>query len=78
MNDFENELDKIRFILSENLKINRRKCGISQEKLAYLALVDRTLVSRIERKIANPSLEALLRLSKALDIPIADLLVTLK
>lgn len=50
------------------------RAGLSQEKLALEAGVDRTLVSKIERKIANPSIEILLKLAFALKVPVVTLM----
>ena len=57
-----------------NIKAIRLKSGLSQEKLALEAGVDRTLVSKIERQIANPTLEILVKLALTLKVPIATLL----
>jgi len=51
-----------------------RELGLAQERLALEAGVDRTLVSKIERQIANPSLEILIRLALSLNISVNDLL----
>uniref|UniRef100_UPI0040478A2F helix-turn-helix domain-containing protein n=1 Tax=Polynucleobacter sp. TaxID=2029855 RepID=UPI0040478A2F len=48
--------------------------GLSQEKLAFLAGIDRTYMSEIERELANPSIEVLLKISNALDLSPQDLL----
>jgi len=46
----------------------RTKAGVSQEKLAGLAEVDRTYVSLLERGLRQPSLGTLFRLAQALDV----------
>jgi transcriptional regulator with XRE-family HTH domain len=51
----------------------RAERGISQEELANLADLDRTYVSGVERGERNPTLASLLRLVKALDIPLSEL-----
>lgn len=71
----EAELDDIREKLSDNIKRIRRERGLAQERLGLEAGVDRTVVSKIERKLANPSLEVLIRLANTLDVPVSDLLV---
>ena len=55
----------------KELRLNK---GLAQEKLALEANVDRTLVSKIERQIANPSLEILLKIAISLDVPISELI----
>ena len=43
--------------LALNLKALRSELGLAQERLGFDAEVDRTLVSKIEREIANPTLD---------------------
>lgn len=47
--------------------------GISQERLAHLADLDRTYVSGIERGERNPSLTKILKLADALDVKVSVL-----
>lgn len=68
------ELRELQLALSENIRTLRGKRGLSQERLALEAGVDRTLVSKIERAIANPTLEVLTKLALALEVPLARLL----
>jgi transcriptional regulator with XRE-family HTH domain len=60
--------------LSENIKRLRREGGIAQERLGLESGVDRTLVSKIERQIANPSLEILSKIAAHLDVSVVTLL----
>ena len=64
--------------LSSNIKRIRKEQGISQEKLALKADVDRSYMSQIERCLANPSIDALLRISNALDVAPSELLLLTK
>ena len=48
--------------------------GLSQEKLALQAGIDRTLVSKIERGLGNPTLVVLDKVSSILGVGICDLL----
>ena len=59
--------------LGRNLRRQREKRKFTQEKLGELAELDPTYISGIERGIRNPSLLSLLRIAKALGIPVADL-----
>ena len=68
------ELRELQFALSNNIRELRAQKGLSQERLALEAGVDRTLVSKIERVIANPTLEVLTRLAIALDVTVPRLL----
>lgn len=60
--------------LSTNIKRLRKEQGISQEKLALKADVDRSYMSQLERCLANPSIDALLRISNALEVAPSELL----
>ena len=71
---WEKELVKRRHALSEKIKAIRAEKGLAQERLALEAGVDRTLVSKIERGIANPSLETLVKLATTLKIPVSTLI----
>lgn len=51
----------------------RSEQGLSQERLAQLADLDRTYVSGIERGERNPSLTNILKLTKALGINVSQL-----
>ncbi len=71
---WQSELDDLKKALSRNVKELRLRQGLSQEQLALEAGVDRTLVSKIERVIANPSIEILTKLSVILRVPVVRLL----
>ncbi len=73
---WESEFQELRLALSENVRLLRGRRGLSQEQLALEAGVDRTLVSKIERTIANPTLEVLAKLAVVLDVPVVRLLKT--
>lgn len=47
---------------------------VSQERCAWEAGIDRTMMSKIERAKTNPSLETLLKLANYLNVSVADLL----
>jgi len=55
------------------LRTIRLSKGIVQERLALDAGVDRTVVSKIERAVTNPSIEILLKLANQLDVDLNDL-----
>jgi transcriptional regulator with XRE-family HTH domain len=71
---FEVETGVTRRALSENLRKLRKSKSLAQERLALEAGVDRTVVSKIEREVANPSLDILIRLAIALDVHVTTLL----
>lgn len=60
--------------LSRNIRALRKAKGLAQERLGLEAGVDRTVVSKIEREIANPSLDTLFRIAQRLDVTVGDLL----
>lgn len=66
-------LTELRGHLADNVRVLRGARQLSQEQLALEAGVDRTLVSKIERQRANPSLEVLAKICVVLEVPIARL-----
>lgn len=72
-NSWEPFLTELRRHLADNVRGLRGERQLSQERLALEAGVDRTLVSKIERQRANPSLEVLAKICVVLDVPIARL-----
>lgn len=57
----------------QKIKNLRKSKGISQEKLANLAEIDRTYLPTIEKGERNVSIEIVEKLAKALDVKIKDL-----
>ena len=74
----DREFGALKKTLAENLKRARRESKLSQEKLAFEANVNRTFVSEIERRLGNPSLKTLARLSFAVKRPLPELLAKSK
>lgn len=61
--------------LAKTIKRLREKSGISQEKLARLADVSNNTIINIEaNKQANPTIETLKKIAKALSAPVEDLI----
>jgi transcriptional regulator with XRE-family HTH domain len=59
-------------LVAWNLRRLRVAQGVSQEALAVDAGIDRTYVSRLERRMENPTVSVLERLAHALKCPIVD------
>ena len=72
------KLDDLKEAISSNIKKYRKAKGISQEKLALISGIDRSYMSEIERCVANPTIEAILRISNALEVAPEDLLKNAK
>jgi transcriptional regulator with XRE-family HTH domain len=66
---------KARTLVAWNLRRIRVKRGISQERLAYDAEVDRSYVGGLERQAENPTIDLLDRLAATLAVPLAELFV---
>jgi len=64
-----------RELVAWNMRRLRVAKGISQEALANDADVDRTYVSRLERKLENPSIAVLEKLARSLGVPVHELLM---
>ena len=63
---------KARALVAWNLRRVRVKRGISQERLAYDAGVDRSYVGGLERQGENPTIDLLDRLAKTLEVPLSE------
>ena len=68
------EVERLQENIARNLIALRGAKGLSQEGLAYAAGINRTFVSRIERRLANPSLTTLCALAKVLGVSAVRLL----
>lgn len=62
-----------RELLAWNMRRLRVERGLSQEKLAFDAGIDRTYVSRLERAIENPSIGIVEKLALTLSVPMAEM-----
>lgn len=66
-------MDLVR-LLGTNVRKARKAKGLSQEELALEAGMKRSYVSDLERGTRNPTVRALARLARALEVEPADLL----
>lgn len=62
-----------RELIALNLRRIRVALGVSQERLAFDAGVDRSYLGGVERGEANPTVDVLDRLAETLDVPLAEL-----
>lgn len=62
-----------RELLAWNMRRLRVERGLSQEKLALDSSIDRTYVSRLERRLENPSIAIVEKLALTLGVPIAQM-----
>lgn len=56
-----------------NVSRLRNEAGLSQDKLAELASLDRTYLSGIERGVRNPGIKIVIRLARALHVSVDQL-----
>jgi transcriptional regulator with XRE-family HTH domain len=61
-----------RALVAWNLRRLRVRQGLSQERLAYDAEVDRSYVGGLERKAENPTVDVLDRLAATLNVPLVE------
>lgn len=64
-----------RALLAWNLRRVRVAAGVSQERLAADAGVDRAYLGGLERQAENPTVDLLDRLAAALSVPLGELFV---
>lgn len=65
--------DDIRKRFGSQVRQIRRSLGWSQEELASRVGLDRTYISGVERGERNPGLVNIVRLARALDVPVKEL-----
>lgn len=68
----------INVVFGQKIKEERRKKKISQEQLAFMAEIDRTYISDIEKGSRKVSLEICYKICKALDKPLSSMLKCLE
>jgi transcriptional regulator with XRE-family HTH domain len=61
-------------LLGRKIREVRLRRGLTQERLAELCEMHHNHISSVERGITNPTFVALLRIARALDVSITDLL----
>ncbi len=64
---------KYRRVLGEAIRSHRKKAGFSPEKLAEQADLHPVYVSPVERGAKTISMDALMRIAKALNVRLRDL-----
>ena len=64
--------------LGEAIRHARRQQGISQEKLALMAEIDRSYIGRVERGDNNVAVLTLLKIAQAIDVSLMDLMKAAK
>ena len=59
---------KLRQIVARNLRVLRKRKGLSQEELAFQAGINRNYVGQIEREEKSPTVDILEKLARPLEI----------
>lgn len=62
-----------RALVAWNLRRNRVRQNLSQEKLAFDSGIDRSYLGGLERGEENPTVDLLDRIAKTLGVPLAEL-----
>lgn len=65
---------QLRKNIADRLRIYRAKERISQEQLAEKSNLTQTYVYKLENEMANPSIFVILKLAKALNVTVNDLI----
>lgn len=60
--------------IGKQISSARKEKGLSQDDLAYIADMDRTYLTRLERGRANPSVRILYKIARKLHLKISYLL----
>jgi transcriptional regulator with XRE-family HTH domain len=64
---------RARAVLAQNLRLIRRARGFTQEKLAFEAGLDRTYVSKLERRDNSGSVDTLEAIANVLEVKLRQL-----
>lgn len=70
------EEKRIVALFAERVRFFREQNRISQEKLAEKAGLHRTYIGSLERSEKIPSLVSVVKIAKALNVSVADLIMT--
>jgi len=62
-----------RRLLGETVRARRKDAGLSQEKLAERAGLSTVFISRVERGKESPSVDNLVKISRALGVRVREL-----
>ncbi|WP_037072644.1 helix-turn-helix domain-containing protein [Rhizobium sp. PDO1-076] len=65
---------KLTSIFARNLRLCRQQRGLSQERLAVFAGLDRSYIGKLERELSSPTLDALEAISAAMQIDVEVLI----
>lgn len=66
-------MENLKKIIASNLRQQRAKNKVSQEKLAELTGISQQFICSIETEKANPSVEVMVKIADALNITLNDL-----
>ncbi len=64
---------QVNLLVGQNVRKYRKEKGLTQEKLALEAGITSEYVSRIENGKENPTVELLFKISRVLEIELAEL-----
>ena len=70
----ENPMEELLQLIGERISKGRKHLSLTQEQLAERADLNLSYIGQIERALRTPSLKSLLKISRALNIPLAQLL----
>jgi transcriptional regulator with XRE-family HTH domain len=66
-----------RKVFGANLRRARTAANLTQEALAWEASIHPSEISKLERGVRDPRLETIIRVARALGVPLSDLLAGL-
>ena len=66
-------MDDHRRVFGENLRSARKQAGLTQEQLGFATGLHRTEVSLLENSSRDPRLWTIVRLARALEVPVTRL-----
>lgn len=67
-------MENINTVVAENLQYYRQAHRLSLDKIAQLTGISKTMISQIEKGVANPSINTLWKIANGLRIPLTSLI----
>ncbi|WP_086428912.1 helix-turn-helix domain-containing protein [Staphylococcus cornubiensis] len=67
-------MDNINTVVAENLQYYRQAHRLSLDKISQLTGISKTMISQIEKGVANPSINTLWKIANGLRIPLTSLI----
>ena len=73
-NKWKTPVERVHSHLADNVRNARHEAGLTQDRLAEYAGLERKSINRIENNRLSPTIDTLVRIAMVLRVPVADLI----